>query len=67
MSKVWSRVSLMQGHVDMVTEKNNDVNHDFFTDPLQLQSDGNWLKVHHLSCVMSGHKSWGIKRPTLSS
>lgn len=36
----------MQGHVDMVTEKNNDVNHDFFNDPLRLQSDGIWLKVY---------------------
>ena len=35
----------MQGHVDMVTEKNNDVEHDFFKDPLCLQSDGTWLKV----------------------
>ena len=38
---------MMQGHVDMVTEKNNDVNHDFFNDPLRLQRDGSWLKVHH--------------------
>ena len=37
---------ITQGHVDMVTEKNNDVNHDFFNDPLRLQSDGSWLKVH---------------------
>lgn len=36
---------LMQGHVDMVTEKNNGVNHDFFNDPLRLKSDGTWLKV----------------------
>lgn len=35
----------MQGHVDMVTEKNNDVKHDFFNDPLRLKSDGSWLKV----------------------
>ncbi|CAL5222920.1 g5353 [Coccomyxa viridis] len=33
------------GHVDMVTEKNNDVNHDFFNDPLRLRSDGSWLKA----------------------
>lgn len=29
----------------MVTEKNNDVEHDFFKDPLCLQLDGTWLKV----------------------
>ncbi len=32
----------------MVTEKNSDVQHDFFNDPLRLQSDGIWLKVWHL-------------------
>ena len=41
-----SEMYLMQGHVDMVTEKNNDVNHDFYNDPLRLQRDGAWLKVH---------------------
>lgn len=40
----------MQGHVDMVTEKNSDVAHDFFNDPLRLKSDGTWLKVCSLSC-----------------
>ena len=34
-----------QGHVDMVTEKNSDVVHDFFKDPLRLCSDGTWLKA----------------------
>lgn len=34
-----------QGHVDMVTEKNSDVVHDFFNDPLRLRSDGTWLKA----------------------
>lgn len=29
----------------MVTEKNNDVAHDFFSDPLTLKRDGNWLKA----------------------
>ena len=31
--------------MDMVTEKNNNVEHDFFNDPLRLKSDGAWLKV----------------------
>ena len=31
--------------MDMVTEKNSDVEHDFFNDPLRLKSDGGWLKV----------------------
>ncbi|EIE18888.1 aminoacyl-histidine dipeptidase [Coccomyxa subellipsoidea C-169] len=36
---------VIQGHVDMVTEKNSDIVHDFFNDPLRLQSDGAWLKA----------------------
>lgn len=27
----------------MVTEKNADSSHDFFTDPIKLIVDGNWL------------------------
>ena len=33
------------GHLDMVTEKNADVSHDFFKDPLRLQLAGEWLKA----------------------
>ena len=35
----------MQGHIDMVCEKNNDVVHDFYQDPLKLVRNGEWLKV----------------------
>ena len=35
--------------MDMVTEKNRDVVHDFFNDPLRLLSDGVWLKVLHFA------------------
>ena len=40
-------VALRQGHLDMVTEKNSDVQHDFFVDGLTLQrsEDGAWLLV----------------------
>ena len=38
-------LSCVQGHVDMVTEKNADVQHDFFKDPLKLERNGDWLKV----------------------
>ncbi len=31
---------LLQGHTDMVCEKNGDVEHDFLTDPLKLFLDG---------------------------
>ncbi len=36
---------LLQGHTDMVCEKNADVEHDFLTDPLKLYLDGNQLRA----------------------
>jgi dipeptidase D len=36
---------VMQGHMDMVGEKNNDVVHDFDNDPLQPYVDGDWVKA----------------------
>lgn len=38
---------LIQGHLDMVTEKNDATAHDFATDPiaLVLSADGRWLKA----------------------
>jgi dipeptidase D len=36
-------VLVMQGHMDMVCEKNNDVDFDFMKDPIQLEMDGDWL------------------------
>ena len=38
-------LACMQGHIDMVCEKNNDVQHDFFKDALKLVKRGEWLKV----------------------
>lgn len=34
---------LLQGHTDIVCEKNADVAHDFLTDPIPLYVDGDWL------------------------
>src|SRR5699024_5326548 len=34
---------ILQGHMDMVCEKNNDTEHDFNKDPLQLRVDGDML------------------------
>lgn len=34
---------LIQGHVDMVCEKNSATKHDFATDPLKLMIDGDWV------------------------
>ena len=36
---------VLQSHVDMVCEKNNDVTHDFLTDPIETEIDGEWLKA----------------------
>lgn len=36
---------ILQGHVDMVAEKNNDTVHDFENDPIETYIDGEWLKA----------------------
>ena len=47
---------IIQGHVDMVTEKNSDIVHDFHQDALKLQLAGDWLKVgcHSTACLHAG-------------
>ncbi|MGQ9819734.1 MAG: aminoacyl-histidine dipeptidase [Candidatus Kapaibacteriales bacterium] len=36
---------VIQGHLDMVCEKNADVEHDFLNDPIQPYIDGDWVKA----------------------
>jgi dipeptidase D len=36
---------ILQSHVDMVCEKNSDVNFNFETDPIQAYIDGEWVKA----------------------
>lgn len=36
---------ILQGHMDMVCEKNSDVTHDFDNDPIETWIDGDWLKA----------------------
>ncbi|MGI5860591.1 MAG: aminoacyl-histidine dipeptidase [Myxococcales bacterium] len=36
---------LLQGHVDMVCEKNKGTEHDFENDPIQAYVDGEWIKA----------------------
>ncbi len=36
---------VLQGHVDMVCEKNKGTEHDFANDPLKLINDGEWIKA----------------------
>ena len=34
---------ILQGHIDMVCEKNKETEHDFSKDPIKLKVDGDWL------------------------
>jgi dipeptidase D len=36
---------VMQGHIDMVPQKNADSKHNFVTDPIETYVDGDWLKA----------------------
>ena len=36
-------IVILQGHVDMVPEKNREVEFDFLTDPINIVRDGDWI------------------------
>ncbi len=36
---------VLQSHMDMVAEKNNDTKHDFLKDPIDTYVDGEWVKA----------------------
>lgn len=36
-------IVVLQGHQDMVCEKNSDVDHDFTKDPIKVKIEGDWL------------------------
>lgn len=36
---------ILQAHMDMVCEKNNDVTHNFETDPIDVYVEDNWVKA----------------------
>lgn len=38
-------VVVLQAHMDMVAEKNSDINHDFLKDPIQTYIDGDWVRA----------------------
>lgn len=38
-------VVVLQSHMDMVCEKNNDTKHDFDNDPIETIVDGEWLRA----------------------
>ena len=37
---------ILQAHLDMVPQKNNDVDHNFETDPIQTIIDGEWVRAN---------------------
>ncbi len=37
---------ILQGHLDMVPQKNNDKVHDFLTDPIEAYIDGEWVTAN---------------------
>lgn len=39
-------VVALQGHLDMVPQKNNHVQHDFEKDPIQARIDGEWVRAN---------------------
>jgi dipeptidase D len=40
-----SPVVILQGHIDMVCEKNSDVDFDFSKDAIQTVIDGDWVRA----------------------
>lgn len=40
-----SPIVVLQSHMDMVCEKNSNVEHDFMKDPIQTYIDGDWVKA----------------------
>jgi dipeptidase D len=38
-------ITILQSHLDMVNEKNSDVEHDFGNDPIKPQREGDYLKA----------------------
>ena len=37
---------ILQGHLDMVPQKNSDKNHDFTKDPIETVIDGEWVRAN---------------------
>ena len=41
-----ANIVVLQGHVDMVCEKNKGTEHDFENDPLTLKKEGDWIRAN---------------------
>ncbi len=49
---------ILQGHLDMVAEKNSDVVHDFLKDPIQAVVEGEW--VHAVGTTLGADNGIGV-------
>lgn len=49
---------ILQAHMDMVCEKNSDVEHDFMHDPIQTYTEGDWVKAR--GTTLGGDNGIGI-------
>ncbi len=49
---------ILQGHIDMVCEKNADVDHDFMADPINIKVDGDW--VHAVGTTLGADNGIGV-------
>lgn len=68
---------VMQSHLDMVCQKNNDVNFDFETQGIQMEVDGDWVKAKGttlgadnglgVATIMSVLESTDIPHPDLEA
>ena len=61
---------ILQAHMDMVPQKNNDTVHDFEKDPIETYIDGDWVKGkrYYFGCgqrtgCSRHHGRAGSKRP----
>lgn len=68
---------VMQSHLDMVCQKNNDVNFDFDTQGIEMEVDGDWVKAKGttlgadnglgVAAIMSVLESSDIPHPALEA
>ena len=68
---------ILQAHMDMVPQKNNDTVHDFEKDPIQTYIDGDWVKAKGttlgadngmgVAAIMAGMEAKDIKHGPLEA
>ena len=54
---------ILQAHMDMVPQKNNDTVHDFTKDPIETYIDGDWVKAK--GTTLGADNGMGVKPGTL--